>query len=173
MEYLGFSFFSDKEMAKVNLKIDFSRRRYGASKWQYETFDCVDLYIELLILLNCQFIDRCRPCRHLLKWVIDILLDKWDTIKFIEFEEALKMANYLKGSFSTSAPVEHFRSNRKFLKRMIKYSKKNRKGKNAKDVIFQNKSFFMESINKHLQTREYTFNILSNNNDLYNCSLFE
>ena len=159
-------------MAKVNYKIDMARRRYGIAKWQYETFDCVDLYIELLILINCQFIDKCRPCCHLLKWVIDILLDKWDTIKFIEFEEALKMANRLKKAFATSATIEHFKSNRKCLKHMIRYAKKNKKGKTTKDVIFMNKSFFMESINKYIQTGEFIFNIISTNNDLYNVKTF-
>ena len=159
-------------MARVNLKIDFARRSYGATKWQYEQFDCVDLYIELLILLNYQFIDRCGPCRHFLKWVIDILLKKWDTIRFIEFGEALKMANVFKKVSSTSARTEHFKSNRKFLKKMIRYSKKNKKGKTAKDVIFKNKSFFMESINKHTETRNIIYNIISNNNDLYNVKTF-
>ena len=41
------------KMARSIYKIDFSRKRYGATKWQYENIDCVDLYIELLILLNC------------------------------------------------------------------------------------------------------------------------
>ena len=70
-------------MARVNYKIDMTRRRYGAARWHYESFDCIGLFIELLILLNCQFIDKCRTCRHLMRWVIEILFDKWDTIRFI------------------------------------------------------------------------------------------
>ena len=131
-------------MARLIYKIDFSRKRYGATKWQYENFDCIDLYIELLILLNCRFIDRCRPCCHFLRWVIDILFYKWDSIRFIELEldDALKMANFFKKLVSKSVLFEHFNSNRKFLRRMIRYVKKNKKGKTAKDIIFENESFF-------------------------------
>ena len=129
-------------MARLIYKIDFSRKRYGATKWQYENFDCVDLYIELLILLNCRFIDRCKPCCHFLRWVIGILSYKWDSIRFIELDDALKMAIFFKKSVSKSVLLEHFKSNRKFLKWMIKYVKKNKKGKTAEDIIFENESFF-------------------------------
>ena len=82
------------------------------------------------------------------------------------------MANVLKEVFSASAPTEHFKANQKFLKKMIRYSKKNKKGKTARDVIFKSKSFFMESNNKHTETRNIIYNIISNNNDLYNVKTF-
>ena len=82
------------------------------------------------------------------------------------------MVNVLKKVFSASAPTEHFKANQKFLKKMIRYSKKNKKGKTARDVIFKSKSFFMESNNKHTETRNIIYNIISNNNDLYNVKTF-
>ena len=166
MEYLAF--LAIEKMVKVNHKIDFSRGTYGVRRWQYENFDCMDLYIELLIIINCEIIDRYRPCRLFLKWIVQLLIHKWDTIRYIEFEEALRRANYLKILFSKSFPMEHFKLNRKFLKCMIRHVKKNKKGKTAKDILFNNNFFFMDSINKHLQTREIIYNILANNDDLYN-----
>ena len=38
--------------------------------------DCVDLYIEILFLLNCELIDQCRTCRYLLGWLLEILEQK-------------------------------------------------------------------------------------------------
>ena len=111
-------------MARLNYKIDFGRKRYGATKWQDENFDCVNLYIKLLISLNCQFIDRSRPCRHFLRWIIEILHDKWDNIRLIDLDEALKMANFLKKSVSKSVLLEHFTSNHRLLKQIIRTVKK-------------------------------------------------
>ena len=50
--------------------------------------------MELLILLNCKVIDKCRPCRHFLKWVLKILQRKWGNIRYIELEEALNLARH-------------------------------------------------------------------------------
>ena len=147
-------------MARLNYKIDFGRKRYGAAKWQYENFDCVDLYIELLILLNCQFIDRCR-------WIIEILHDKWDNVRFIDLDEALKMANFLKKSVSKSVLLEHFTSNCRLLKWIIRTVKKYKKGKTAKDIIFDNEFFFLYGIKKYIHARKAIFKVISSNNDIY------
>ena len=69
--------------------------------------DCIDLFIELLILTNCQFMDKCRPCRHLLRFVVDVLRSKWDDIRFIDFEEALALAKHLKVLVPYSVLLEH------------------------------------------------------------------
>ena len=43
-------------------RIEFFKKRFGVAKWHYKRLDCIDLYIELLILVNYQFIRECRPC---------------------------------------------------------------------------------------------------------------
>ena len=50
---------------------------------------------------------------------------------------------------------------------MIRYVKKNKKGKTAKDIIFGNEFFFLEGMNKYIQARKYIIKVISNNNDLY------
>ena len=102
-----------------------------------------------------------------MRWVIEILSYKWDSIRFIESDDALKMANFSKKSVPKSVLLEHFNSNRKFLKRMIRYIKKNKKGKTAKDIIFENESIFLEGINKYIQARKHIIKVISNNNDSY------
>ena len=64
--------FEKKKISKYSRKIDISHMRFGVCKKEYWYFDCVDLYIELLILLNCNFIGACRPCTYILKWIISI-----------------------------------------------------------------------------------------------------
>lgn len=73
-------------------KIEIESGSYGACKKQCWNLDRVDLYIELLILLNCGLIGVCRLCTNLLKYVVQILRNKWDNIRFIDFEDSLMLA---------------------------------------------------------------------------------
>ena len=141
-------------------KLDFAKKRYAVTKWQYEE---LDLYIELIHLINCEHIDKCGVCCHFLKWVIRILGNKWDNIKFIELEEALKFIPQLKNIISNSPLLEHFSINRKKLIQMIKIIK--RKGE-AEEVIMKNKDFFVDGNRKYTQTREVIFKIIVNNEDI-------
>lgn len=45
--------------------------------------------------------------------------------------------------------------------------------KTALDVIAENKYFFVQSIDKYIHDREFIFNILSNNNDIYGVDDFK
>ena len=105
------------ETLKFRYKLDFNRKRFGASKWQLEKCDCIDLYIELLVLINCKIPDKCRPCRHFLAWIIKILSCKWDTIRYIELEDAFKKATYLKEFLPESILQGHINENRKIIKK--------------------------------------------------------
>lgn len=118
----------------------------------------VDLYIELLILVNCCFIDKCRPCKQHLKFVVDLLINKWDDIRFIKFEDALlHLAKYLKILVSSSVVLEHYKINRKHLKKMIQ---KARIEKKTVDVLLENKHFFLEGIRKYLHARTFIYNMV-------------
>ena len=95
--------------------------------------------MELLILTNCQFMDKCRSCRHLLRFVVDVLRSKWDDIGFIDFDEALALAKYLKVFMPYSVLLEHYKMNRPLLKKLIN---KARIEKNTLDVLSDNRLFF-------------------------------
>ena len=77
-----------KEVYKHARKICIEKNGFGVCKKEYWFFDCADLYIEMLILLNCELIDKCKTCTYLLRWIVEMLQQKWDTIGFIEFELA-------------------------------------------------------------------------------------
>lgn len=76
-------------------KIEIERGRYGVCKKQYWNLDCVNLYIELLILLNCELISASHPCTNLLRFVVEITRNKWDNIRFFDFECSLEIAKIL------------------------------------------------------------------------------
>lgn len=128
-------------MARENRsqRMEFKKKRFGVSKWHYKQLDCIDLFMELLILTNCQFMDKCRSCRHLLRFVVDILRSKWNDIGFIDFDEALALAKYLKVFMPYSVLLEHYKMNRPLLKKLIN---KARIEKNTLDVLSDNRLFF-------------------------------
>ena len=98
-------------------RTEFNKKRFGVCKWQYRKFDCIDLFIELLILINCRFISECRLCGHLLSHVLDILRYKQDEIRYINFEKALALAKDIKCFMPYSALLEHYSINRKLFKK--------------------------------------------------------
>ena len=83
--------------------------------------------------------DKCQPCRHLLRFAVDVLRSKWDDIRFIDFDEALALAKYLKVFMPYSVLLEHYKMNQPLLKNMIN---KARIEKNALDVLLDNRLFF-------------------------------
>ena len=113
--------FSKKKVNMHSRKIYLDRGRYGVCKKEYYHFDCVDLYLEMLILLNCELIGKCRPCTNILKWIIEILYEKWDDIRFINFEKALGIAKNL--TISNSLLVDYYQQQKKEIKGICKKAK--------------------------------------------------
>lgn len=108
-------------MVKSIYRCDFHKKRFGVNYFQYKELDCIDLYIEMLILLNCE---RCRVCIHLLKWVVKILVKKWEDIRFINVEEALSLSSFYKNILQVDPLLQHFKNNRSMLKKMVYKAKK-------------------------------------------------
>lgn len=159
---------STKKVSVHSRKIEIERGRYGVCKKEYWKFDCVDLYIELLILLNCELIGKCRSCTNLLKWIIDILKNKWDDIKFINFEKSLEIAKNIK-SFVPRSVLEEHAQNRSKIKRFCKKAKV----ANNLDVILKNKKIFVDGENKHLQLRHNRiFNMIRSRDGLHKVNDF-
>ena len=91
-----------KTVTKYSCKINVKHSRFGVLYNDYAYFDCVELYIEPL-LLNCKIIDVCRTCQSLMKWVIDFLVEKWDMLRFLKLDAALYIARSLKDLIKSSA----------------------------------------------------------------------
>lgn len=151
-------------------RMEFKKKRFGVAKWHYKQLDCIDLFIKLLILTSCQLMDKCRPCRHLLRFRVNVLRSKWDDIRFIDFDEALALAKYLKVFMQYSVSLEHYKMNWSLFK---KNDKKSTDKKNALDVLSDNTLFFLEGIGKHLHIRTFLYNIIASTKDIYNVNDFK
>ena len=112
--------FEKKKVSKYSPRFDIDHARFGVCEKEYWYFDCVDLYIELLMLLNCKFISTCRTCTFLLKWIINILIEKWDTIRFVELDNALFLTDPIKSFIYEPLILRFYCQNMCFIKDICK-----------------------------------------------------
>ena len=159
--------FSKKKVNMHSHKIYLDRGRYGVCKKEYYHFDCVDLYLEMLILLNCELIGKCRPCTNILKWIIEILYEKWDDIRFINFEKALGIAKNL--TISNSLLVDYYQQQKKEIKDICKKDKVT----DDLDLIMENEHFFVNGNDLYEQQRDFIFNVIWSGDDLYGLDEFK
>ena len=100
-------------------------KSYGVTRYQYEMLDDIELLCEIGFLINCEIIDKCCSCRHLLKFCITILLNKWDEIHFIDFFDVLKVVRNYKDFFKNTDFVLHWHEKRHIAKNLIREYKNN------------------------------------------------
>ena len=146
--------------------------RFGVCKNEYWYFDCVDLYIELLILLNCNFIGACRPCTYILKWIIKILIEKWDTVRFVDFEFALLLAISLKSFVSEPLIVRFYSRNMRFINDMCKKIKSSGWWDDCHLELLCYSDFFKNGDDDYLFLRKFILSCITNTNDIYHVNEF-
>ena len=161
---------SKKDVNKHSRKIHVNRGRYSVCKKESCYFDCADLYIEMLILLNCEFIGKSRPCTNILRWIIEILYDKWDNIRFINFEKALEIATNI--LIPNSLILDYYQQQQQQQKNIKDICRK-AKVADDEDVIMENKDFFVNGNNLYDQHRDFVFNIIRAGDDLYGLDEFK
>ena len=120
--------------------------------------------LKYFFLLNCELIDQCRTCRCLLGWILEILEQKWDTIRFIEFELALLLAKELKFFVMGNTATDYYRQNKETVRTICK---KARISCNL-DVILENNDFFKDGDDRYMTIRSLIFNKIRTGFDLYN-----
>ena len=72
-------------------RLQIKNKRFGVNRWMLENLDDIDLLYEVCILSSCDEIKHCSCHKHLLKWCLEILQNRWDEIRFINFFDALKV----------------------------------------------------------------------------------
>ena len=132
-------------------------------------FDCVDLYVELLILLNCEFLGKCKTCTYIIKWIIDILMQKWDTIRFVDFDTAMQLANEIKILIFSSPLVDYYIEKQKRLSEICKRAKY----ECDLELVLENKDFFIEKNKDYLALRQFIFDKIKTELDFYRVDDFE
>ena len=151
-------------MVRDKIRIDCLKNRFDVNYFQYKEMDCIDLNMEMLILLNCKFIGKCRCCTHLLKWVVKTLHKKWDDIRFIDIDEAFSLALIYKEFVKRNPALEHFKQNRRCLRLM---SYKAKRYKNHYELMQENVDFFNESLKIYTEVRNFIYNGIKTYIDIY------
>ena len=64
-------------------KLSMKPRSYGVNRWMYQDLDDVDLLIEISFSSNCSK-TICDVCKHLLKWCLDILMNRVNNKKILK-----------------------------------------------------------------------------------------
>ena len=100
----------------------------------------------------------------MLGWILEILEQKWDTIRFIEFELALLLAKELKFFVMGNTATDYYRQNKETVRTIFK---KARISCNL-DVILENNDFFKDGDDRYMTIRSLIFNKIRTGFDLYN-----
>ena len=132
-------------------------------------FDCVDLYVELLILLNCEFLGKCKTCTYIIKWIIDILMQKWDTIRFVDFDTVMQLANEIKILIFSSPLVDYYIEKQRRLSEICKRAKY----ECDLELVLENKDFFIEKNKNYLALTQFIFDKIKTELDFYRVDDFK
>ena len=100
----------------------------------------------------------------MLGWILEILEQKWDTIRFIELELALLLAKELKFFGMGNTATDYYRQNKETVRTICK---KARISCNL-DVILENNDFFKDGDDRYMTIRSLIFNKIRTGFDLYN-----
>ena len=89
--------------------VNFGRGIFGIRKWQFGCSDDIDLLCEICIFSNCSWSRLCRVCKKYLRWCLELLQDRWNTEKYIDFYDALQIVRDNKKPFCKSLKFEYWR----------------------------------------------------------------
>ena len=111
-------------MVRQTTKIDLGINSFGVTRWQYKELDDIDLLWEIGVSSNCKDIGQCHTCRHLLRFCISILMNRWDKFRYINFFDAMQVIKNTSKLFKTSQVLDHWTSKKKLVKKLIRLCRK-------------------------------------------------
>ena len=85
---------------------------YGIRKWQFAALDNLDLLCEISIFSSCSWPGLSHLCRKHLTWCLEILQQRWNVVKYIDFYDALKVVKQNRKLFSKSLKFEYWRKDK-------------------------------------------------------------
>ena len=96
----------ERKVKEYRQNINFVLGLYGIRKWQIARLDDLDLLCEISIFSSCLWPGLCRPCRKHLIWCLDILQQRWNVSKYIDFYDALEVVKQNRKLFNKSLKFE-------------------------------------------------------------------
>ena len=121
------------------LRLYIKKKCYGVNRWMLENLDAIDLLYEVDVLSSCNEIKHCSCCKHLLKWCLEILQNRWEEIRFINFFDAMKVIKQNKSFFTNDFYHRYWEENEKNVLSIISFYKNTDEPLQA---IYENKELF-------------------------------
>ena len=160
-------------MVQLLKKIYFPLEKNGQTKenWSRSKFIWCDQmavwrtwWCEIGVLLNCKYIAWCHTGRHLLRFCISILMNRWDEFRYISFFDAMKVIKNSSKLFKTSIVLDHWVSKKKLVKKLIRLYRKNRD--DPMIAIDNYKHLFEKSIKINTIIKNHIWSLVVNNNPI-------
>ena len=153
---------------KQTRPIDIHTLQLGVLKRDFYSMDCVDLYTEMLFYLRCDILDKCRTCSNLLRRMVPILEEKWDSIRFIDFDEGLNFTKSLKHFVDESSTiVNYYRLHRQFIKNACRRIRQNSSIDRYYVELLCLSNFFRLGNNEYLRFRNFILKHIARKDDIY------
>ena len=106
-------------MPRTFSPININEGRYGVRKYQFAALDDIDLLCEISIFSSFLWPGLCGACQKHLTWCIEILQQRWNVEKYIDFYDALRVVRENKILFNCLLKFEYWRKE-KILKLICK-----------------------------------------------------
>ena len=140
-------------------RLQIKNKRFGVNRWMLENLDDIDLLYEVCILSSCDEIKHCSCRKHLLKWCLEILQNRWDEIRFINFFDALKVLEQNKLFFTIDFYNWYWEKNEEKVFNLISFYKQTDE---AILAILYNKELFEKFNYFMFFIKQYIYSLVKN-----------
>ena len=96
-------------------------------------------------------------------------MQKWDTIRFVDFDTAMQLANEIKILIFSSPLVDYYIEKQKRLSEICKRAKY----ECDLELVLENKDFFIEKNKDYLALRQFIFDKIKTELDFYRVDDFK
>ena len=126
-----------------------------------------------IFYLRCDILDKCRTCSNLLRRMVPILEEKWDSIRFIDFDEALNLTKSLKHFVDESSTiVNYYRLHRQFIKHACRRIRRNSSIDRYYVELLCLSIFFRLGNDEYLRFRNFILKHIARKDDIILLALF-
>ena len=130
--------------------------------------DSVDLYTEMLFYLHCNILDKYRTWSNLLRRMVPILEEKWDSIRFIDFDEALNLTKSLQHFVDESSTVvNYYRLHIQFIKNACRRIRRNSSIDRYYAELLCLSNFFRLENDEYFRFRSFILKHIARKDDIY------
>ena len=140
-------------------RLQIKNKCFSVNRWMLENLDDIEFLYKVCILSSCYEIKHCSCCKHLLKWCLQILPNRWDEIRFINFFNAIKVLEQNKSFFTIDFYNWYWEKNEEKVLDLISFHKK---ADELLLAIVDNKELFEKFNYFMFFIKQYTYSLVKN-----------